>query len=164
MIYEKLIEVGFTYLNPIYKEKDVGSGCVLDVNSLYPSVMHETLLPFGEPVFFEGKYEQDSAYDLYIQMFTCCFRVKKDKIPTIQLKKHLSFLPNEYVEYSGIDPVCLTLTNIDLQLFLEHYDIIGEITWNCGWKFKGAKGFFNDYIDKWVEVKNKATIEGNKRA
>lgn len=29
---------GFTYLNPIYKEKDVGGGVVLDVNSLYPSV------------------------------------------------------------------------------------------------------------------------------
>lgn len=29
---------GFTYLNPIYKEKDVGEGVVLDVNSLYPSV------------------------------------------------------------------------------------------------------------------------------
>lgn len=29
---------GFTYLNPIYKEKDVGKGVVLDVNSLYPSV------------------------------------------------------------------------------------------------------------------------------
>lgn len=30
---------GFTYLNPIYKEKDVGDGVVLDVNSLYPSVL-----------------------------------------------------------------------------------------------------------------------------
>lgn len=29
---------GFTYLNPLYKEKDVGGGVVLDVNSLYPSV------------------------------------------------------------------------------------------------------------------------------
>lgn len=29
---------GFTYLNPIYKEKDVEKGVVLDVNSLYPSV------------------------------------------------------------------------------------------------------------------------------
>lgn len=29
---------GFTYLNPIYEEIDVGGGVVLDVNSLYPSV------------------------------------------------------------------------------------------------------------------------------
>lgn len=48
---------GFTYLNPIYKEKDVEKGVVLDVNSLYPSVMYESEfgLPFGEPIFFERK-------------------------------------------------------------------------------------------------------------
>ena len=46
---------GFTYLNPIYKEKDVGAGVVLDLNSLYPSVMYEKMLPFGEPVFYERK-------------------------------------------------------------------------------------------------------------
>lgn len=44
---------GFTYLNPIYKEKDVGKGNVLDVNSLYPSVMYNDVLPFGEPVYYE---------------------------------------------------------------------------------------------------------------
>lgn len=37
---------GFTYVNPLYKEKEVGSGVVLDVNSLYPSVMYDKLLPF----------------------------------------------------------------------------------------------------------------------
>lgn len=37
---------GFTYLNPLYKEKDVGQGVVLDVNSLYPSVMYDKPLPF----------------------------------------------------------------------------------------------------------------------
>lgn len=46
---------GFTYLNPIYKEKDVGKGNVLDVNSLYPSVMYNDVLPFGEPVYYERK-------------------------------------------------------------------------------------------------------------
>lgn len=37
---------GFTYLNPIYKEKDLKNVTVLDVNSLYPSVMYEKKLPF----------------------------------------------------------------------------------------------------------------------
>ena len=49
---------GFTYLNPIYKEKDVGSGVVLDVNSLYASVMYEKPMPIGEPIFFNGKYRK----------------------------------------------------------------------------------------------------------
>lgn len=59
---------GFTYLSPEYKEKDVEKGIVLDVNSLYPSVMHEEKYPFGNPVFFKGKYEEDNIYDLYIQV------------------------------------------------------------------------------------------------
>ena len=46
---------GFTYLNPKYKEKDVGAGVVLDVNSLYPSCMKYERLPYGEPIFFERK-------------------------------------------------------------------------------------------------------------
>ena len=70
---------GFTYLNPIYKEKDVENITVLDVNSLYPSVMYEKKLPFGEPIFFNGKYEEDKVYNLYIQMITCSFKIKENK-------------------------------------------------------------------------------------
>lgn len=41
----KAYKGGFTYLNPIYKEKDIKDVTILDVNSLYPSVMYEKLLP-----------------------------------------------------------------------------------------------------------------------
>lgn len=91
---------GFTYLNPDYKEKDVENVTILDVNSLYPSVMLEKLLPIGEPIFFEGKYEEDKIYPLYIQMITCTFKLKKDKIPTIQIKNNMYYKPNEYLEES----------------------------------------------------------------
>ena len=58
---------GFTYLSPLYKEKEVGKGIVLDVNSLYPSVMKNCYLPFGQPIYFSGKYEDSYLYPLYIQ-------------------------------------------------------------------------------------------------
>ena len=41
----KAYKGGFSYLNPIYKEKEVKKVTILDVNSLYPSVMYEKLLP-----------------------------------------------------------------------------------------------------------------------
>ena len=151
---------GFTYLNPLYKEKSVNEGEVLDVNSLYPSVMRYESLPFGEPFFFEGEYKEDKVYPLYIQRFTCCFKVKDGYIPTIQIK-HSRFVDNEYIEYSGIEPVALTLTNIDLKLFFEHYNV-WDLNFECGWKFKSMKGLFNEYIDKWVSIKNQATIDKNK--
>ena len=152
---------GFTYLNPVYKEIDTGAGIVLDVNSLYPSVMRYELMPFGEPVFYLGKYEEDSVYPLYIQRITCIFKLKKNKIPTIQIKKSPSFMDNEYLESSGGRVVALTLTSIDLKLFLDQYDV-EELEYISGWKFKGMYGIFDEYIDHWTEVKIKATKEGNK--
>lgn len=153
---------GFTYLNPIYKEKDVGKGVVLDVNSLYPSVMYNEKLPFGEPYYFDGKYKEDKVYDLYVQMITCSFELKKNKIPTIQIKNNRSvFRGNEYLESSNNEIVCLVLTNIDLKLFFEQYNVY-DLTYECGWKFKSMKGLFTSYIDKWIKVKNEATISGNK--
>ena len=151
---------GFTYLNDCYKEKETKDGFVLDVNSLYPSVMKFEKLPFGEPLFFEGKYEQDLLYPLYIQTFSCIFKIKDNKIPTIQIKNNLAFIPNEYVKSSEGDIVTLTLTNVDLELFMDHYDV-EEITYHGGWKFKGIKGLFTQYIDYWSEQKIKAKKEKN---
>ena len=161
----KAYKGGFTYLNPCFQNQITGEGVVLDVNSLYPSIMRsERLLPFGEGIFFEGKYEDDKVYPLYIQSFTCSFEIKKGMIPTIQLKdKHYKwyFMPNEYIESSKDEIVNLVLTNVDMKLFFEHYDVY-DLKFLNGWKFKGISGIFNDYIDKWIKVKNESTISGNK--
>ena len=151
---------GFTYLNPIYENEDVSSGEVLDVNSLYPSVMYDSLLPFGEPFFYEGKYKDDIIYPLYIQRITCSFKLKDGKIPTIQIK-HRQFIDNEYLTSSNDEIVALTLTNIDLKLFLEQYDV-EDLKYISGWKFKAMHGLFREYIDKWIAIKNESTISGNK--
>lgn len=123
--------------------------------------MNDKLLPFGEPIFFEGKYEDDKIYPLYIQMITCEFEIKKNKIPTIQIKNNMSFVANEYLVSSNKEIVCLVLTNIDLKLFLEQYNVY-NLNYECGWKFKGIQGIFTEYIQKWIKVKNEATISGNK--
>lgn len=153
---------GFTYLNSKkYANKVVGEGIVLDVNSLYPSIMYEKPMPFGKPVFFEGRYIEDKTYDLYIQRLACSFKVKKNMIPTIQLKGNLSFMPNEYVEDTKGEIVSLTLTSVDLKLFLEHYEATSPIIWGGGWKFRSITGLFTEYIDKWTARKIQAKKEGN---
>lgn len=155
---------GFTYLSEDYIEKDVDEGTVIDVNSLYPYIMYSKKLPFGEPKYFEGEYEEDKVYDLYIQNFTCRFDLKPNKIPTIQIKNHIDFRGNEYLKTSqtslGEDLVTLTLTNVDLKLFIEQYDV-KEYTPNYGFKFRSIDKLFKDYIDKWIEVKIQATKDGN---
>lgn len=152
---------GFTYLNPIYKDKIVNNGIVLDVNSLYPSVMKNELLPIGEPMYFEGKYESDKLYPLYVQMISCSFKIKKGMIPTIQIKNSMFFMANEYLESSNNDIVTLTLTNIDLELFFKHYEV-EELTYHSGWKFKAQSGLFNTYINYWSDKKIQSKKDDNK--
>ena len=152
---------GFTYLNPLYKEKDVENGIVLDVNSLYPSVMKNAYLPFGKPIFYKGKYEYNPLYPLYIQRISCSFELKEGKIPTIQLKNNPMFNPTEYLTSSDGDIITLTLTNVDLELFLENYNV-KNLIYNSGWKFKRVRGLFNEYINTWSNNKIQAKKDGNK--
>lgn len=152
---------GFTYVNEIWKEKEVGKGMILDVNSLYPSCMHSPyFLPCGQPQLFEGEYEKDELYPLYVQSITCRFDIKPNKIPSIQIRNNLSFIPNEYVKSSNGAIVTLYLTNMDLELFFEQYNV-DVISYNGGWKFMQATGNFDNYIDHWIEQKIKAGKEGN---
>lgn len=151
---------GFTYVNDIYKEKPVGRGICIDKNSMYPSKMVQQPLPYGKPEFFEGKYVYDQNMPLYIQSLTCKFELKKGKIPCIQLKNNLSFIPNEYLASSNDQLITISLCNPDYKLFLENYHI-SDITYHGGWKFKECKGMFDDYINYWMEQKIKAGKEGN---
>ena len=123
--------------------------------------MMERPMPFSYPVFYKGQYKEDKIYPLFIQMITCSFKLKKNKIPTIQIKNSMSFMSNEYLESSKNQIVTLVLTSIDLKLFLEHYDVY-DLEYVAGWKFKSIEGLFTKYIDKWIKRKNEATISGNK--
>lgn len=152
---------GFTYLNPIYQDVDVEEGIVLDVNSLYPSVMYNAKLPYGEGVHFDGQYKEDKMYDLYVQMFTCSFELKEGYIPTIQIKgRRNEFVANEYLTSSHDLDVTLCLTSVDMELFLEHYHAY-NIVYHGGWKFKSTTGMFKDYIDKWAKIKIESAESGN---
>lgn len=151
---------GFTYLNPKFKEKEVKEGIVLDINSLYPSCMRYELLPFSTPIFYTGDYEYDPLYPLYTQMFSCQFRIKKGKIPTIQIKSGYNFTANEYLTSSGDTEVVLCLTSVDYKLFFEQYDVFNYEPIS-GWKFKATTGLFDRYIDKWSANKIDAKEKGN---
>lgn len=147
---------GFTMVNPLFKNKEV-SGISFDVNSLYPSVMYGNMgtLPYGTPKMYIGKYEYDERYPLYIQKLSCSFKLKPNKIPTIQMKGNLLFCPTEYISDSkGI--VDLTLTSVDLELLFEHYEV-NNIEYICGYKFRATDKIFKEYIDYWADIKAKST-------
>lgn len=151
---------GWTYLSPRYKNKVVGDVSVFDVNSLYPAQMKYRMLPYGNPIGFEGEYTEISGYPLVVQRIVCEFKLKKNKLPTIQLKHSRDFIATEYLTSSKGQRIALTLTNVDLELFYEHYDVI-DPEYIGGYAFKGKVGMFDEYIDKWMEVKKQSTIDEN---
>lgn len=150
---------GFTWLNEKHKGIDLNEGIVFDVNSLYPSVMYKDLLPWGDPINYNGQYEHDEHYPLYIQHIRCEFLIKENKIPMIQVKnrgQRMFFKQNEYLDSSRGQTVDLYMTNIDMKMFLEHYSVY-DLEYCEGWKFKGVRGVFNRYIEKWTAVKESST-------
>lgn len=147
---------GFTYLNPKFRNKRIKEGIVFDVNSLYPSVMYDRLLPYGYPMHFEGEYIPDENYPLYICRIRCEFKIKPKHIPCIQLKNNRAFVETEYLTSSNGEIVEMTLTSVDLKLFLEHYDV-WCLEYVNGYKFKGGSGMFKDYIDYWSHIKETST-------
>jgi hypothetical protein len=153
---------GYTFAKREIRDKDVGAGSVYDVNSLYPSVMYNKMMPWGEPVWFDGEYQHDKYFPLFIMAFTCNFKLKSDHLPILQIKNNSRFLETEYLDNNDgdEDATMLTLTSVDYKLFREHYDI-RDIEFIGGYKFMARNDMFKGYIDKWNGLKVSASIAGN---
>lgn len=156
---KKSYKGGYTYLNPAYRSKEVKEGLVYDVNSMYPWAMHYCKLPFGQPIYYRGKYQESSIYSLYVQHILCEFKLKPGRYPSIQIKGNFRYAETEYLTES-VEPTDLVLTSVDLELFFHNYDV-NVIEWCDGYMMKGQIGMFDDYIDYWYNEKNKAKQEGN---
>ena len=149
---------GFTYADPRHAGKQVGAGIVFDVNSLYPSVMHDCMLPYGQPEWFDGTPPCNPRRPLWVAVVSCRFRVKKDHIPCIQLKGNFRFKQTEYIEKSGVE-VVFTVTNVDWQLINTQYDV-KSVRWLGGYCFKANEYQFKEYVDRFTEQKIQASKEG----
>ena len=169
---------GWCYLVEGAENKIYHNGTTADVNSLYPSMMHSqsgNKYPYGKPYFFKGnipdKVLKNDRY--YFIRFKCRFYLKEGKLPFIQIKKNRLYRSTEMLKTSDIrdrktgkyysqyrtpdgelhdTTVELTMTCTDWILFQEHYNIYDlEILDGC-WFFC-MKGMFDEYIDKYKEIK-----------
>ena len=146
---------GFTYVNPEYAGVDVYGGVSVDYNSMYPSVMKKYPYPCGVPQLFEGKYEPDPAYPLYVQRMVVEFSLKPEGVPMIQLKNKGFYGNHEYV-IETVEPVEITVTSVDWEIMQRMYDVDVRL-YAGGYKFKARKGLFDEYIDYWGHVKETST-------
>lgn len=156
---------GYTFANPEHAVTDedpmreVGTGNVYDVNSMYPSVMSDESFPAFMPVHFDGRYVPDPAHPLFIQYVTVACKLRDGFFPILQIKKNPFYVETEYIsDTEGY--VELALTNVDLEMLDAHYEL-DILSYNGGFKFRSVTGVFDEYIAHWMGVKE--TTTGGKR-
>lgn len=170
---------GWCYVVEGKRNKLFHNGTTADVNSLYPSMMHSesgNKYPIGQPQFWIGNYIPDEAKDgdhYYFIRIKTQFKIKPKYLPCIQVKGSPYYRPNEWLKtsdiYSRVDheyhsriqdlngnivpaAVTLTLTQTDFELIREHYYLLNcEILDGC--YFRAIAGLFDEYIDKYKEIK-----------
>lgn len=175
---------GWTYLTKGKEDRIYYNGTTADVNSLYPSVMHsdsKSRYPVGVPHFWKGNYIDGQALKpdrYYFIRIRTRFYLKEGHLPFIQIKDSFLYKGNECLEtsdwliegkyYSHIEEngelrdthVTMTLTMTDFDRIKEHYHLVElEILDGC-W-FYSQTGIFDEYIDKYKEIK--VTAKGARR-
>lgn len=149
---------GITYVKG--GEHECGYGCTFDATSLYPSVMHsksKNYYPYGEPVYFDGGYEYDPEYPLYVLRFTLTAKVKKNCMPFVNMR-NMMFGDKEYAE--EFNETTLTMTSVDIELLFKYYnvDVFEPIN---GYKFMAKLGMFDSYINDFFKMKDEASKTKN---
>lgn len=137
----------------IAREGSYGEAIDVDCNSMYPSILRDELLPYGEPEVYEGEYERDDDMPLHCDEITFRARLKPDGYPFLLDNRSIYGL-NRLVSTRGY--VTRVLTDVDQRLLHENYDVT-VYQHVRGWKFRGSKGFFQSFVDKWGSVKQVAT-------
>lgn len=178
---------GWCYVVDGKKETIYHNGVTADVNSLYPSMMHSesgNRYPIGQPQFWIGNYiPADALLDdnYYFIRVKTQFKIKPKHLPCIQIKDSPYYRHNEWLKTSDIHSlvdgeyhdcrrtldgdivpaqVILTLTQTDFDLIRDHYYLYNtEILDGC--YFRTAIGLFDEYIDKYRQIK--MTSKGAKR-
>lgn len=169
---------GWCYLVKGKENRIYHNGLTADVNSLYPSMMHSesgNKYPIGYPTFWKGNHipMEALAQDKYFFVrIKTRFYIKKGMLPFIQIKNSFMYTGTEslvtsdikakdgkyYRYYQDIDGtikdtrITLTLTETDFYLLNDHYNLEDfEILDGC--YFNAKVGIFDEYIDKYKEMK-----------
>lgn len=170
---------GWCYLARGKENRIFTGGTTADVNSLYPSVMSSesgNRYPIGKPTFWVGNIPdwipRSHRLFWFVRLRTR-FKIREGMLPFIQIKGSLLYEGNQCLETSDIwdkktqknydyyynldgeltpATVELTLTMMDYQLLLEHYELY-DTEYIDGCYFDTEIGLFDDYIEKYKKIK-----------
>lgn len=141
---------GFVWVHPERKNKEVGSGIVLDYNSMFSWSMRYNPMPYGRPEYHTGK----PGHGMWIaRIHIGHAKIKARHIPCIQIK-HSRWNDTEYL--TELEDAQLFITNIDWELITHQYDL-WDISYYDYYEFHSAVGMFDEYIDELYKIKCEST-------
>ena len=139
---------GRSQVNPIYQNKILTGVKRFDINSMYPHIMRNMQLPYGNPI----KCDKRGNYNFELYHIKVMFMLKDYHLPSL-LKKASLFATEDsyYIDSDGIEEIWIS--NIDYELLERNYDI-EYVEFIDIYGFLTSNLMFFDYIDKWYERKN----------
>ena len=134
------------------KTGDFQHGKSFDINSLYPSIMRDSKLPYGTPEHYSGIYEPDDTMPLHCDLLTFRADLKHDGCPFLMDGGTWNGVGGRRVTSTN-GFVTAWLTDIDQQTLAENYDLwIAE--YHEGYKYQSSSGFFQPWVDQWYGLKS----------
>lgn len=162
---------GFGYINKAFVGKVVEGGCVVDFNSLYPDIMMNYSLPYGQPISDLG---MDSLSGLSVEdfgekfsgcrreyhflEFRCGFKLKRYKIPFLRADNGwgISMVKGRVIEDTYEDDelvsVNMVLSQTDFLLMLKQYDIENFVPIRLV-TFKARDGLLRKFLERYANKK-----------
>lgn len=167
---------GYCYLNSKYFNKIINSAMSVDINSMYPAMMLHNPLPYGEGFYVEGYAVDSKIYamiqktckPLFVQHLYIMCKLKNNKPPVIANKSFGTYnTKQKYLTDSQFKMIELWVTNVDLELIYECYDIF-EIEFIDAYIYRSCCGNKVDHekaknmtVDEIIEEDGKGALYYN---
>lgn len=146
--YREAYRGGRSQVNPRYANKKLTNIKRFDINSMYPWVMHDCLLPYGRPI----KCTKPNQYAFELYKVAIEFHLKKNCLPSLLKKSCMFGLYGDsyYKETEGVE--ILYISNIDLELVKRNY-VITYLEYMEIYGFFTTATLFKKYVDYWYTKK-----------
>ena len=125
---------GTTYIREGDKQEIFYNGVCYDCNSMYGYCAYAFDMPYKRAIAFEGKYEYDEFFPLYLQLISCSIKKKPGKWPCFVEQGNFAINKDQIIDTEG-ELLVLMLTNYDMKNLFENYKV-SNLEYLGGYKFQ----------------------------